>query len=970
MTSLLMRIFRMGTEKKRVKHYENLRRDEDPRESWDTLGELGDGAFGKVYKARNQATGALAAAKVMEVRSEEQLEDYIIEIDILAACRHGNIVTLMGAIFFEGWLWILIEFCPGGALDDIMLELERGLSEQQISEVCCQTLQALSYLHQHHMIHRDLKAGNILLTLEGQVKLADFGVSAKNDSTLQRRATFIGTPYWMAPEVIQCDTCKDNPYSCKADIWSLGITLLEAAEMEPPHHNLNPMRVLLKITKSPPPTLTNPRLWSSHFQDFLRRVLQKNPETRWGAQQLLAHPFSCAGRDGRALKELIAEAKAEVTEEIEAESLPDLNQALAEEISLDPEKGTTNIPSGDTAQDGGLAPDCQNPQEAPTTLELSPDHPKANPAPPTQQDGECGGAAVSRRASRAREKAQKRARRLSVPGTLLSLFTSTSRRCKSGFWADSPVVLPGQKEPNESGEGAEGQAATGSVEREEGTEVQNKGPVSAKAEEAEASLPSLTVPENGAEILDRKEEAGSSQTDGREGGAQIEQSEGGAQTEQTEGGAQIEESEGGAQTEETKGGTQTEGTEGGGHIEESEGGAQIEQSEGGAQTEGTEGGAQTEGTEGGAQTDQKEGGAETEGSEGGAQTEGTEGAQIEESEKGAQIEQSEGGAQTEGTEGGAQIEEPEGGTQIEESEGGAQTERTEGATQMEGTEGGAQIEQSEGGAQTEGTEGDAQIEQSEGGAQTEGTEGDAMLKVVLPEELSLGSPQQGPEPAKNQTGSEAMIDISNAHPVSNQSSETVTSGDNVSKDVLVTVSSVENGAESQVALAATDIVPPATVVEPQFRITKVCLSSLLLQGALIPALCLEMPRTRAGEEEGVEPGLSVTDRLDLSVGGAAIRHMGMAGENGYSVNDDKERVTEDNEVVGCRDGGREEEKMEKGGGRKDVPPAEVNGKERQEEMKEGEREHEGTNEGKLEEGRGKERQKEKRRREGVRRQRR
>ncbi|KAJ7999832.1 hypothetical protein DPEC_G00198500 [Dallia pectoralis] len=261
MASLLMRIFRLGAEKKRVKQYENLQRDVDPRETWETHGELGDGAFGKVYKAQNKTTGSLAAAKVMEVRTEEQLEDYITEIDILSACRHANILALLDATFFEGWLWILVEFCPGGALDTIMLELERGLSEQQISEVCCQTLQALCYLHKHHTIHRDLKAGNVLLTMEGQVKLADFGVSAKNTNSLQRRGTFIGTPYWMAPEVIQCETSKENPYGPKADIWSLGVTLIEAAEMEPPHHSLNPMRVLLKITKSPPPTLSNPRLW-------------------------------------------------------------------------------------------------------------------------------------------------------------------------------------------------------------------------------------------------------------------------------------------------------------------------------------------------------------------------------------------------------------------------------------------------------------------------------------------------------------------------------------------------------------------------------------------------------------------------------------------------------------------------------------------------------------------------------------
>ncbi|XP_029536618.1 serine/threonine-protein kinase 10 isoform X2 [Oncorhynchus nerka] len=437
MASLLMRIFRLGPEKKRVKHYENLRRDVDPRETWDTQGELGDGAFGKVYKAQNHTTGALTAAKVMEVRNEEQLDDYITEIDILAACRHNNILGLLDAIFFEGWLWILVEFCPGGALDDIMLELERGLSEQQISEVCCQTLQALCYLHQHHIIHRDLKAGNILLTMEGHVKLADFGVSAKNIHTLQKRATFIGTPYWMAPEVIQCETSKENPYGPKADVWSLGVTLIEAAEMEPPHHSLNPMRVLLKITKSPPPTLSNPRLWSSHFQDFLRRALQKNPEARWGAQQLLAHPFPCAGRDGRALKELIAEAKAEVMEE--TASLIDHGGSLDEDTIVGSDGGTAQSEKGQEEETMQVP---EKPQEGPSIIQagMSPPPPPPNPDPVSSSTPvKDGGTAGTRVETPNTDRARKLARRLSVwePGTFLSFLTTGSRRCKSGLWGDT-----------------------------------------------------------------------------------------------------------------------------------------------------------------------------------------------------------------------------------------------------------------------------------------------------------------------------------------------------------------------------------------------------------------------------------------------------------------------------------------------------------------------------------------------------
>ncbi|KAH0629708.1 hypothetical protein JD844_011996 [Phrynosoma platyrhinos] len=214
-------------------------------------------------------------------------------------------------------LQIMIEFCPGGAVDATMLELDRGLTEPQIQVVCRQMLEALNYLHSKKIIHRDLKAGNVLLTLDGDIKLADFGVSAKNMKTFQKRDSFIGTPYWMAPEVVMCETMKDTPYDYKADIWSLGITLIEMAEIEPPHHELNPMRVLLKIAKSDPPTLSYPSKWSPGFKDFLKIALDKNPETRPSAAQLLEHPFVSKVTSNRALRELVAEAKAEVMEEIE-----------------------------------------------------------------------------------------------------------------------------------------------------------------------------------------------------------------------------------------------------------------------------------------------------------------------------------------------------------------------------------------------------------------------------------------------------------------------------------------------------------------------------------------------------------------------------------------------------------------------------------------------------------------------------
>ncbi|XP_041722679.1 STE20-like serine/threonine-protein kinase isoform X3 [Coregonus clupeaformis] len=310
------KIFKLGSDKKK-KQYEHVHRDENPEEIWEIIGELGDGAFGKVYKAQNKQTGTLAAAKVIDTKTEEELEDYMVEIDILASCDHRYIVKLLDAFYYESKLWILIEFCAGGAVDAVMLELERPLTEPQIRVVCRQTLEALAYLHEIKVIHRDLKAGNILFSQEGDIKLADFGVSAKNTMTLQRRDSFIGTPYWMAPEVVMCETSKDRPYDYKADIWSLGVTLIELAQIEPPNHEMNPMRVLLRIAKADPPTLMQPSRWSPEFNDFLRKALDKNVDRRWGTAQLLQHPFVSSVVDNKPLRELIAEANADVLEEIE-----------------------------------------------------------------------------------------------------------------------------------------------------------------------------------------------------------------------------------------------------------------------------------------------------------------------------------------------------------------------------------------------------------------------------------------------------------------------------------------------------------------------------------------------------------------------------------------------------------------------------------------------------------------------------
>lgn len=212
---------------------------------------------------------------------------------------------------------MFIEYCDGGALDSIIVDLGKGLTEKQIAYVARQMMDGLLYLHRNRVIHRDLKAGNVLLTLQGDVKLADFGVSAKLKEDNQKRDTFIGTPYWMAPEVVACETFRDEPYDAKVDVWSLGVTMIEFAQMEPPFHEMTPMRVLLKIQKSDPPRLDHPARWSKDFNDFLKLCLVKDPNKRPNVEELLKHPFVRNAVDKKPVLDLLAEFKAEIINEEE-----------------------------------------------------------------------------------------------------------------------------------------------------------------------------------------------------------------------------------------------------------------------------------------------------------------------------------------------------------------------------------------------------------------------------------------------------------------------------------------------------------------------------------------------------------------------------------------------------------------------------------------------------------------------------
>ncbi|CAF4939873.1 unnamed protein product [Pieris macdunnoughi] len=372
-----------GNDAKKKRVFSNIKDNSDPNEHWDMIGELGDGAFGKVYKAQHKTTAQLAAAKMCVLDNEDDLADFTVEIDILTECRHPNVVELHEAYFIDNKLWMLLEYCDGGALDSVMAELEKGLNESQIAYVCREMCKGLEFLHSMKVIHRDLKAGNVLATMTGGVKLADFGVSAKNKSTLQKHDTFIGTPYWMAPEVVLCETFRDHPYDFKVDIWSLGITLIEFAQIEPPNHEMTPMRVLLKIQKSDPPTLEQPSRWTKHFNDFISKALVKDPEKRPTSTDLLKHEFVSGNLDSKSLRDLLLEYRAEVVEEELLDD--DSEEHRSSQMQMEIEDDSTSVRSGETPDIKMSEQDASAPR---ATAAAPPRSPRAaSPAPlqPSQQ---------------------------------------------------------------------------------------------------------------------------------------------------------------------------------------------------------------------------------------------------------------------------------------------------------------------------------------------------------------------------------------------------------------------------------------------------------------------------------------------------------------------------------------------------------------------------------------------------------
>eukprot|EP01100_Stratorugosa_tubuloviscum_P008652 TRINITY_DN35_c0_g2_i1.p1 TRINITY_DN35_c0_g2~~TRINITY_DN35_c0_g2_i1.p1 ORF type:complete len:1183 (-),score=602.26 TRINITY_DN35_c0_g2_i1:62-3610(-) len=268
---------------------EDLLEKTDPDTLFDLIEEIASGSFGTVYKGMHKASKQILAIKIIQPDEDESLEDLMIEIQVLKKCVHPNIVKYFGGYKKGEEIFIAMDLCDGGAVNDIFNVCEEPLTEDQIALISRETLKGLAYMHEQQIIHRDIKGGNVLLTSKGEVKLVDFGVSFQCANN-KRAKTFIGTPYWMAPEVIESKTSM-KPYDYKADVWSVGIMAIELAETNPPLSEIHPMKALFQIPIRESPKLQRPSKWSKEFNDFISKCLIKEPAKRPSCTEALKLPF-------------------------------------------------------------------------------------------------------------------------------------------------------------------------------------------------------------------------------------------------------------------------------------------------------------------------------------------------------------------------------------------------------------------------------------------------------------------------------------------------------------------------------------------------------------------------------------------------------------------------------------------------------------------------------------------------------
>uniref|UniRef100_A0A667X5L3 non-specific serine/threonine protein kinase n=1 Tax=Myripristis murdjan TaxID=586833 RepID=A0A667X5L3_9TELE len=256
----------------------------DPRTYLDHYIKIGEGSTGIVCIATVKTTGKLVAVKKMDLRKQQRRELLFNEVVIMRDYHHDNVVEMYNSYLVGDELWVVMEFLEGGALTDIVTHTR--MNEEQIATVCLSVLKALSVLHTQGVIHRDIKSDSILLTQDGRVKLSDFGFCAQVSKEVQRRKSLVGTPYWMAPELI-----SRLPYGPEVDIWSLGVMVIEMVDGEPPYFNEPPLKAMKMIRDNLPPKLKNLHKVSPLLKGFLDRMLVRDPAQRATASELLKHPF-------------------------------------------------------------------------------------------------------------------------------------------------------------------------------------------------------------------------------------------------------------------------------------------------------------------------------------------------------------------------------------------------------------------------------------------------------------------------------------------------------------------------------------------------------------------------------------------------------------------------------------------------------------------------------------------------------
>ncbi|KNC53615.1 STE/STE20 protein kinase [Thecamonas trahens ATCC 50062] len=324
---------------------------EDPLKAWEIGDKIGEGSFAVVHKVRNRETREIAAAKIIKSCNTSAIKEIQAEVEVMMrGTSHPNMVTLNATYNRNGKIWIIMEYCGGNSVYGIYQRLRRPFTENMIKFVIRESLQGLDHMHRSGLIHRDIKGANILLTHRGEVKLADFGVAAQLTHSRQRKSTLVGTPYWMAPEVVY----DGATYDSKADIWSLGITCIEMAELKPPNSSIDATTAMYLIPNQPSPNFAKPSRFSPEFRDFVRRCLHKNPAKRPSAAELLAHPFL----DGAVIDEMqaaVQEVRGAGSKGSWAKAQRELEQAAAKAAAVVAAKAAADLAAQNAADSDAAA---------------------------------------------------------------------------------------------------------------------------------------------------------------------------------------------------------------------------------------------------------------------------------------------------------------------------------------------------------------------------------------------------------------------------------------------------------------------------------------------------------------------------------------------------------------------------------------------------------------------------------------